>query len=316
MSEVICVGILTADVVGKPIDIIPDRGKLGLVDRMELHSGGCAANTGISLAKLGVQTGIIGKVGDDGFGDFLVHRFEKFGMEAGGVVRDYENATSATMVMVHADGERTFLHYFGANGSLSLEDIDIKRVHESKILHIAGSFLMPSFDGEPTAILLKQAQDAGVVTSLDTAWDARGNWLKTLKPCLPYMDYFLPSLEEAKMLSGGMENPVDIAKFLLDAGVGVVGLKMGEHGAYIRTSQGEEFRIPVYKVDAVDALGAGDAFVAGFLAGLTKGWDIEQCARFANAVGACCVTALGATTGIKSFEETLQFMGQHTAESD
>lgn len=315
MSEVICVGILTADVVGKPIDNLPGRGKLGLVDRMELHSGGCAANTGIGLAKLGVETSIIGKVGEDGFGDFLVKRFEKFGMEAGGVVRDSENATSATMVMVHSDGERTFLHYFGANGSLCLDDIDFERVQASKILHIAGSFLMPSFDGEPTAILLKRAREAGVATSLDTAWDARGNWLSTLKPCLPYMDYFLPSLEEAKMLTGGLEVPEDIAKFLLDAGVGVVGLKMGERGAYIRTSQGDEITIPGYQVEAVDALGAGDAFVAGFLTGLSKGWDIEKCARFANAVGACCVTALGATTGVLSFAETLQFMEQRSAES-
>ncbi len=316
MADVICVGILTADVVGKPIDELPGRGKLGLVDRMELHSGGCAANTGIGLAILGIQTAIIGKVGDDGFGDFLVNRFQKFGMEAGGVVRDSVNATSATMVMVHGDGERTFLHYFGANGALRLEDIDFNRVKSSKILHIAGSFLMPSFDGEPTAQLLKQAREAGVITSLDTAWDARGTWLKTLRPCLPLLDYFLPSFEEAKMLSGGLEDPADVAKFLIDQGVGVVGLKLGEQGSYIRTKQGDVLRIPVHDVEAIDALGAGDAFVAGFLAGLSKVWDIEKCARFANAVGACCVTALGATTGIKSFEETLAFMELCSLESN
>ena len=106
MPEVTCVGILVADVVGRPIDALPAHGLLALVERMELHSGGCAANTGIALAKLGVETAILGKVGDDGFGDFLVNRFEKYGVDTGGVVRDPHTATSATMVMVHADGER------------------------------------------------------------------------------------------------------------------------------------------------------------------------------------------------------------------
>ena len=110
------------------------------------------------------------------------------------------------------------------------------------------------------------------------------------------------------MLAGGREDPAEIARFLIDQGVKVVGLKMGERGAYVRSADGQEIRVPAFRVEAVDALGAGDAFVAGFLAGLVHDWDLEQCARFANAVGACCVTALGATTGIKSLEETLQML--------
>ncbi|HZO86842.1 MAG TPA: carbohydrate kinase family protein [Chthonomonadaceae bacterium] len=310
MAEVTCVGILVADVVGKPIDALPGRGKLALVDRMELHSGGCAANTGISLAKLGVDTAIIGKVGDDGFGDFLVRRFEQFGIDAGGVARDKETATSATMVLVHSDGERSFLHYLGANATLALEDIDLERVRRSKILHIAGALVMPRLDGAPTAELLRQAKEAGITTAFDTVWDARGLWMEKVGPCLPYVDYLLPSYEEARMLAGGREDPAEIAQYLIDAGAKVVGLKMGERGAYIRAADGTAFTVPILPVQAVDALGAGDAFVAGFLAGLARGWDLERCARFATAVGACCVTALGATTGVKTFEETVAFMEQ------
>jgi len=310
VAEVTCVGILVADVVGKPIDALPGRGKLALVDRMELHSGGCAANTGISLAKLGVDTAIIGKVGDDGFGDFLVRRFEQFGIDAGGVARDKETATSATMVLVHSDGERSFLHYLGANATLALEDIDLERVRRSKILHIAGALVMPRLDGAPTAELLRQAKEAGITTAFDTVWDARGLWMEKVGPCLPYVDYLLPSYEEARMLAGGREDPAEIAQYLIDAGAKVVGLKMGERGAYIRAADGTAFTVPILPVQAVDALGAGDAFVAGFLAGLARGWDLERCARFATAVGACCVTALGATTGVKTFEETVAFMEQ------
>jgi sugar/nucleoside kinase (ribokinase family) len=308
VPQVTCVGILVADVVGKPIDTLPERGKLTLVERMELHSGGCAANTGISLAKLGIDTAIIGKVGEDGFGDFLVQRFEKFGIDAGGVARDPETATSATMVLGHRDGERSFLHYLGANATFRLEDVDRERVKRSKILHIAGALVMPAMDGEPTAQLLREAKEAGVITAFDTVWDATGRWMEKVAPCLPYVDYLLPSYEEARMLAGGREAPAEIAKFLLGAGANVVGLKMGERGAYVRSRAGEEVSIPILPVRAIDALGAGDAFVAGFLAGVAKDWDLERCGRFAAAVGACCVTALGATTGIRSFEETLEML--------
>ncbi len=308
MAEVTCVGILTADVVGKPIESLPERGKLGLVERIELHSGGCAANTGIGLAILGVDTAIIGKVGNDGFGDFVVGRFQKYGIEIGGVAWDKDAATSATMVFVDSSGERSFLHYPGANATFRLEDIDTSLIHKSKIVHVAGTFLMPQFDGEPTAELLKQAQAAGVITSLDTVWDARGGWMQTMGTALAYTDYFLPSYEEAKQLASGEEDPTEIARFLIDAGVKVVGLKLGDKGCYVRTATGDSFSIPALKVNAIDALGAGDSFVAGFLTGLVHGWDLEQCSRFAVAVGSCCVQALGANTGIRSFEETLRIM--------
>ncbi len=313
MFEVTCLGILVADVVGKPIDSLPPHGKLSLVERMELHSGGCAANTGIGLAKLGVKTAIVGKVGDDGFGLFLRNRFLSYGIDIEGVVADEVAATSSTMVLVHTDGERSFLHYLGANATMKLEDLDVDRITESRILHIAGALVMPAIDGEPTAKLLRKAQERGVITALDTVWDATGAWMTRLAPCLPYIDYLLPSYEEAKMLTGGLTEPADISQFLLDAGAKNVGLKLGEHGCHFRTSDGSIVDLPILRVNAIDALGAGDAWVAGFLAGLTRNWDVEQCARFATAVGASCVTALGATTGVRSFEETMAFLASFDA---
>jgi len=297
MADVTCLGILVADVIGKPVEALPERGKLMLVDRMELHGGGCANNTGIALAKIGIKTAVIGKVGNDGFGDFMVNSLTRNGVDCAGVVRDDEVATSATMVVVHGDGERSFIHYLGANAVLTDADVNYDVVKSSRILHIAGTFLMPSFDGEPTARVLKKAKEMGVTTALDTAWDSRGNWMKLLETCLPYVDYAVPSIEEARMVTGKYE-PCDVAGVLMDKGVGTVALKMGDQGCYIR-SKDVELRIPIYRVDAVDATGAGDAFAAGFLAGLANGWDLERTGKFANATGAFCVTAIGATTGIK-----------------
>ncbi|MDI6826987.1 MAG: sugar kinase [Armatimonadota bacterium] len=309
MSEVVCIGILVADVIGKPVVEYPERGKLVLVDRMELHSGGCASSTAVALSKIGVKTGVIGKVGDDGFGDFLIGVLERSGIDARGVVRDPETATSATMVMVHPDGERSFIHYLGANATLTEHDVNFDLLKEAKILHIAGSFLMPAFDGEPTARVLQKAKQMGLTTSLDTAWDSKGRWMSLIKPCLPYVDIAVPSIEEARMVTG-KHDPHDVAAVLMDHGVKIVALKMGEEGCYIRAKDVELY-VPRFDVIAVDACGAGDCFAAGFLTGILSGWDLEKTGRFANAVGATCVMALGATTGIKSLEETLYFM-EHT----
>lgn len=297
MADVVCLGILVADVVGKPVDKWPKRGELELVERMELHSGGCASSTGIALAKIGVDVAVIGKVGKDGFGDFMIHSLKLHGIDPAGVVRSNDFNTSCTMVMVHSDGERSFIHYLGANQDLTEADVDMDLIAGSRLLHVAGSFLMPGIDGQPTANVLKKARALGVTTCLDTAWDSTGKWMSVFEPCLPYIDYFLPSIAEAAMLTG-KKDPADIAAALLDAGVGVVALKMGEEGSYIK-NRDAELRIPPFDVESVDALGAGDCFVAGFLTGLVNGWDLERTGKFANATGAFCVTALGATTGIR-----------------
>lgn len=307
MAKVVCLGILVADVVGKPIESFPPRGTLATVERMELHAGGCAANTGISLARLGVSTAVLGKIGADGFGEFLLHALEKNGVEVSGVVVDPASSTSASMVAVHTDSERTFLHHTGANAVYTADDVVWPEIEAADILHIAGPFLMERFVGLDCAEVLQKAKSLGKKTTLDTVWDFTGRWMETLAPSLPFLDYALPSLEEAKHITG-QKTLRDIAQVFLDHGVGTVGIKLGEAGAYIRTSSGDELTLPPLQVEVVDALGAGDAWVAGFLCGLTYSWNLERTARFANAVGACCVEALGATTGIRSFDETIALL--------
>lgn len=306
MPEVTCIGIVVADIVAKPVDKYPEKGRLVLVDTIELHTGGCASNTGVSLAKIGVDTAVVGKVGKDAFGDFVIESLKKQGVDIRGIKRDDKALTSATQVFVHSDGERSFIHYIGANANFREEDVDESFLEGSRIVHYAGFYVLSSFDGEPCARLLAKAKSFGAFVSLDTVWDSKGRWMSLLEPVLPYLDMIIPSIEEARMITG-KEKPRDIAKVFLDKGVGMVVLKMGSKGSYVRTKE-EEIYVPRYEVEAIDAVGAGDAYVAGFLTGLLKGWDLEKTTKFANAVGALCVTAIGATTGVKSLEETLRFM--------
>jgi sugar/nucleoside kinase (ribokinase family) len=302
-----CLGIMVADVIGRPLHHIPAPGRLVLVDKMQLHTGGCAVNVATALARLEIPVEVIGRVGADPFGDFLLTKLDERGIGRQGVSRDQEVGTSATMVMVDPDGERRFVHYLGANARLTPEDIDLALVHRAKILHIAGALVLPGLDGEPTAQLLKAAQARGITTFLDTVWDDTGQWMRHLGPALPYLDYFVPSLPEAQALTD-LQAPDAVAQALLEHGVGTVALKMGADGCLVAAQDGSTLRVPAYEVEVVDATGAGDAFAAGFIAGVWHGWPRKKTARFANAVGALCVTGLGATGGVGSLEATLTFM--------
>jgi sugar/nucleoside kinase (ribokinase family) len=312
MYDVACVGILVADAITQTVDKIPEKGKLGLVDSLKLYSGGCAMNAAIDLAKIGAKVALLGMTGNDGFGSFLHSELEKYGIDCEGLVKNDNANTSASVVLVDGSGERTFLHSTGANGVFSEKDIKYDIIDKSKIVFVAGSMLMPSFDGDDCALFLKKAKEAGKTTVLDTAWDDKGRWMSVLKPSLQFVDYFLPSIEEAQQLSSETE-PEKISKVFFDCGVKSVVIKLGKDGCYMQedaTSKG--VYIPTYEhIKPVDTTGAGDSFCAGFIYGLSAGMSMQECCMFANAVGTHCIMETGASTGIKSYAEILKFMEEN-----
>ena len=304
MPDVVCLGQFTADVVVTHVDSQPEKGKAIFVDDITLHNGGCACNTAVALSKLGIDTAVIGKVGCDTFGDYLIKVMNDVGLDTSGIVCDYSVNTSTTAVLVSPDGERSFLHYYGGNAKMSEDDINYNIIKTAKILHVAAAFLVPGLDGEPMARVLKKAQQMGVKTSLDTAWDAEGRWMQLLEPCLRHIDIFIPSIEEAQILSG-KEHASEIAEVFMGYGTNMVVLKLGSEGCYARTLE-DEFTLPAFKVEkVVDTLGAGDSFVAGFLAATVSGWNLRKACKFANAVGAACVSAKG-SSGIKTIQEIIE----------
>jgi sugar/nucleoside kinase (ribokinase family) len=304
--EVVVVGNFVADLIAKPITRMPEPGKLELVEQLEMHSGGCAVNTGSALGRLGVQVGVVGKIGQDVFGDFLLSQLAANHVDTGYVRRTSQVMTSMTWVMVNPAGERSFFHHIGANNLFRLEDVDPRAFQGAKIMHVAGELAMPAFDGEPTAQALKLAKEAGCFTSMDTSYDGLGRWLGALEPCFPYTDLFMPSLEEARHITG-KDTPEQIADFLLQYPLQMVCLKLGEQGCYIRTRR-SEVRVPAFQTPVLDTTGAGDSFAGGFLVGILRGWSLEVTGRFANAVGAQSVSAVGASTGIGGYQHTLEFM--------
>jgi sugar/nucleoside kinase (ribokinase family) len=304
--DVVCLGILVADAIARPVGELPERGSLGLVDEISLHGGGCALNTASVLARLGLEAGAAGKVGDDALGAYLLALLDERGVDREGVLSDPAVATSATVVLVDSSGERTFLHLPGANAGLRADELDRSYVFSGRALHLAGALVMEALDGEPGAELLAEARSRGLTTSLDTVWDATGRWERVL-PSLPHVDLFAPSLAEGRAITG-QEEPAAVAAWLRERGVGTVVLKCGATGCYA-SGEGFEGAVEAIPVAAVDGTGAGDAFVAGLLYGRLAGWPLERSARLANAVGALATTAVGAVEGVPGLEGALALAG-------
>jgi len=308
MFDIACIGILVADVITKPVEKMPESGKLERVDSIEIYSGGCAMSAGIDMQKIGLKTAVLGKVGKDKFGEFLLGELKRYNVDCDGIVIDEKTQTSASVVISSSSGERSFLHCPGANNTYCMDDVNWDIIHKSKIVFIAGAMLMDSFDGEPCAKVLKKVKELGKITVLDLAWDSKGRWMNIIKPCLPYVDVFMPSIDEARELSGktGVKEMADV---FFENGAKQVVIKDGKNGCYLRESkQADGIIIPTYDVLAVDTTGAGDSFCAGFITGMSKNMSFTECGKFANAVGSHCVMEKGATTGIKSFEEIKKFM--------
>ncbi|MBX3255335.1 MAG: carbohydrate kinase family protein [Chitinophagaceae bacterium] len=307
-TAIVCTGILCADILGKTINDLPAKGKLSLADEISMQVGGCAANVAIGMAKLGFPPAIIGRIGQDGLGNFIRGTLLDMHVNMEGLKMDGEYSTAASMVMIDASGERTIIHAMGANAAFCFNDIQLDIVKQAKLLLIAGTFLMPSFDGEGTQMLLRYANENGVICCMDTAWDATGEWLHKIEPALQYLDWFMPSYDEAVELSG-KKIPSRIAQFFLERGVKNVVIKLGNEGCFVQEGDNRGYLVPSYKnVVAVDSSGAGDSFCAGFITGLNQGWPVRDCAVFANAVGAHCVMKIGTTAGITSMQEILDFI--------
>lgn len=306
-GPIVCIGVMVADLIGGPLEHLPGAGGLVLVNEMGLYPGGGAINTAVALSELDLEVEIIGKVGNDPLGGFLIDDLDRRTVGTKFVKKDAEVNTSATMVMVDPDGDRRFIHYIGANAGFTTEDIDFEVVNAASVVHVAGAFVMPGLDGKPLADLLREASRSGAITCLDTAWDYSGQWLQLLEPALPYVDYFLPSLVEVQAMTGCV-GPNEAAAELLKYGMRTVVVKLADEGCMLSTSTGESFHIPAYEVDSVDATGAGDCFNAGLIAGIYMGWSLEDSANLANAMGALCVTEYGAAGGLRSLSEIKAFM--------
>ena len=309
--DVVCLGILVADIFASPIDSLPAAGGLRLVDRYQLSAGGCAANTAACLRRLGRKVQVVGKVGEDLFGDFVRKDLERLGVDTFAVRKSSIYPTSITYIVNVQGEDRRFLHTIGANADFRFEDIDLTTLDGVRVLCVGGYLVMPEFGPQDLVQLFREAKTRRVKTVLDVVIGAGVPApLDQIEPALHYTDAFLPNDDEARALTGRTD-PSDQAEVLCRLNPDcVVVITMGQRGALAR-HRNQVIRAGAYQVDCVDESGAGDAFDAGFVTGLLEEWSLESTLRFASAMGASCTRALGCTEGVFDLHEVEAFVAQN-----
>lgn len=308
ITRVLCAGVLVADIFVPPMPSLPEEGELRATDDFLLATGGCAANVAVGLAKLGVGAAVSGRVGSDVFGDFIIGDLQANGIDTDGIRRSASSGTSKTVVLPVIGQDRRFIHTFGASAEFSSADIALP---ESGILYVGGFLIMPALESEAVADLFRRARERGVTTVLDVVVPVgKGpSSMQLLSPILPHSDFFMPNDEEAHALTGERDPRAQAQRFL-DAGCKTVVITRGKHGTLLM-DESAIYEAGVFPIDFVDGSGSGDAFGAGFIAGLVEGWDIVDTLRFASAIGASACTKLGCTTGVFTRPEVDAFLRDH-----
>lgn len=306
---VVCAGMVVVDHLTPPIDRLPRAGELVPVDDLVLNIGGGAANTAVALSRLGVRATIRARVGDDAFGRFATETLRDGGVDAHALIVDPRRATSQTLIVNVRGEDRRFIHAVGANLEFTSEDLDAVLNPAPRVLHIGYFLILPRLDGPGLARRFARARSGGTVTLLDVATPGPGRYLDDLRAVLPETDVFVPNTDEAALILGE-HDPVRQAEAFRAMGAKLVVVTCGGRGSVV-VSDRLRARLGTYPVDFVDATGGGDAFNAGFIAGVLEGLDDLDCLKLASALGASCVRAIGTTAGVFTRAEAADFLSRH-----
>ena len=339
-------------------------GRLFHVGPASVTLGGCVANTGRALHQLGARTRFVSKVGDDIFGNAILETLKRCDANvAETMIVAPGEATSYSIVLSPPQVDRGILHCPGTNHTFVAEDLNASAWRGSRVLHFGYPPLMQGTltdQGKGLADKFAAVQSDGLLVSLDMAMPDTSpsatptDWRQWLGHVLPHVDVFLPSTDELLLMLGGsgdskanqavgpaaLDGPLlsELAGELLDMGVPIVVIKLGDQGLYLRTSaaatrlsnraewkdldwqawSNRELLAPCFQVKALGTLGSGDCTIAGFLMAMLQGNQPTAVIRYATAVGAFCVQSAEATSSIPPWSEVearLQTDWQQTAPS-
>ncbi len=270
-----------------------------LVESMALTIGASSAIFACGAARLGLRVAIIGVVGDDFFGRFMLEAMRRRNVDVTPVLIDPQQKTGLSAILSRG-ADRAILTYTGCIASLRAEQVSDDLLLRSRHLHVAGYFLQTALQaGLPD--LFRRARALGLTTSLDTNWDPSGTW-HGVGALLPLVDVFLPNENEALALSG-LPDLVGAAE-QLSRQCGQVAVKLGERGGL--APQGNQvIRAPALPVPVADTVGAGDSFDAGFLYGYLNGWSLARSLYLACACGSLSTRLPGGTQAQPTLEEAI-----------
>lgn len=351
-SDVMVAGHIALDILPDMSSLKPEEvigaGKVFEIGRISYSTGGAVSNTGLALHRLGIDVDLLAVVGADWVGRAIIDYVRGYDSALGDHIRVLPAAASAyTIVIEPGNHDRTLLTHTGVYNGFGVDNIDLDLAANCKLFHLGYPTLLPRLyehDGAGFLELLQAVKDLGPVTSVDMSLPApdspsgQADWRAILRRCLPFVDIFVPSIEEIMFMLrradhdrwGGQiiarmtaDYLADLAGELLEMGVGIAGFKLGERGLYLGASSdvgrltcllrigqapadwvGIRTWRPPFQVQVAGTTGAGDAAYAGLIAALIRGLDYQECARWACAVAACNIEAADATSGVRAWDET------------
>ena len=281
-------------------DVEPSFGQAErVVDDAELTIGGSAAILACGAARLGLRAAVASVVGSDALGRFMLDALTQRGVDVSGVVVRAEARTGVTVVLVRGS-DRAMLTALGTINELTAELVDPKLLLAARHVHVSSYFLQDALR-PGLAGLLRLARGAGATTSVDPNWDPRQEWDGGLLDILGETTILFVNAEEAKRIAGVGDEETAAHALSRNRAVLVV-VKLGRDGA-LAVADGRVVHSPPIAVAEVDAVGAGDSFDAGFLAGHLAGRALEESLRLANACGAFSMRAAGGTAAQPTLEE-------------
>jgi sugar/nucleoside kinase (ribokinase family) len=291
--QVCIIGNLNIDLIIRNVPCLPQWGQEVLGDDYLIVSSGQAAYTAFALRKLGIQTGIVGNVGDDLYGQKIISELKNAQIETSQIEVTGQGKTGISVAIARPDGERAFV-----SDTACLKKFDtalIERhlcyVQDSSLILMNGLFFLPNLQIPELKSILAQSKREGKTILLDTGWDP-GNWqpqtLQELSSLLQEVSIFIPNMDEARAITG-LNEPASAAAKIKDMGPEMVIIKLGAEGSFALTDK-DSLHIRPHLVKAFDAVGAGDVFNAGFILGLLQGWPLQAMMEFGNSAAAAYIS--------------------------
>ncbi len=300
-KDIFCVGTAIVDCIVRGFDPVPVSATGYVAQSATLNAGGEAVNQSVMLSKLGMHPHIVCGLGTDPASDILLEVLRENNVDTAYSVRDPEMATPVTVMFIDENGDRRSITN-SAHRHNFRPDMDLSWIEAADAVSIGSLFRPPFDDPEIVYAVVSKAAGMGVRVYADTKLPSfRKVTLGDFSDSLPLIECITPNRREAEHYSGETY-PDRMAEAFLKTGVKRVIVKLGEEGCLYRSAS-KRLQLPAYKVDTVDATGAGDCFLAGFITAECEGKTVPEALAFANLCGALSTRAVGATSGIRDRAE-------------